>query len=512
MVLEAILLVIIGIISGIIIGSLATWTIVVRKIQNERNKAQIQENDWLNYRTKAEAEFTVTNSKLEECMAEKNQLKNDTNALNLQISQLNIAKATLSANIEAVSKNYDIVNQNFSDLNVKIQETERELNESKSNLLIANQTINNLNLKLEEQKEVINDIQRKFIDAFKNLSNEILNDISARFTKTNTDTIGVILKPLEKEIEDFSKSVESLCKEASIERTLLSKETKELARLNQIISDETKKLTTALKGESKTQGNWGEMILESILEKSGLENGREYFLQYELKDKNGKALLSEDGKKMRPDAVIKYPDDRCAIVDSKVSLNAFLRMLDTDDLEKQQNELKSHVLAVKSHINTLKARQYDNYFASLDFVMMFMPSEPAYISALQGDSELWNYAYENRILLLSPTNFITSLKLIAELWKREYQNRNVVKIAERGAKIYDKFVGFVSSLSSVGKHLDNAQTNYKDAFSKLSTGKGNLIVQIEELKKLGLNSRSNLPNGLIEDAYNNQLPEESEDV
>lgn len=221
-------------------------------------------------------------------------------------------------------------------------------------------------------------------------------------------------------------------------------------------------------------------------------------MEYELRDGEGNALRSEsEGRKMRPDAVINYPDNRRVIIDSKVSLNAFTRMMDCTDAEEQKREQMSHVAAVRNHIVTLSTKGYDDYDKSLDFVMMFIPSEPAYNAALQGDHDLWYFAYDRRILLLSPTNLITSLKLIVDLWKREYQNRHALEIAERGAKLFDKFVGFVDNLKNVGVHLERARDKYDDAYKQLSTGNDNLVLQATKLRDLGLKTKKRLPDELV---------------
>jgi len=215
-------------------------------------------------------------------------------------------------------------------------------------------------------------------------------------------------------------------------------------------------------------------------------------------DDLGNALKSEsEGRKMRPDAVIKYPDNRSVIIDSKVSLNAFTRMIATTDGEEYKRELAAHISAIKNHIVALSAKGYDDYDKALDFVMLFVPSEPAYMAALQGDPDLWNFAYDKRILLLSPTNLITSLKLIVDLWKREYQNQNALEIADRGSKLYNKFVDFVSNLKDVGVQLNRAQIRYSDAYKQLSTGNDNLVTQAEKLRNLGLKTKKVLPADVI---------------
>jgi DNA recombination protein RmuC len=288
----------------------------------------------------------------------------------------------------------------------------------------------------------------------------------------------------------------------------LGEKVKELADLNQVISEEARNLTKALKGEAKTQGRWGEMILEKILELSGLRKGEEYFIEEQLTDENGKPLISEsEGKKMRPDAVIKYPDNRNVIIDSKLSLNAFTRYLEASEIDEQKKELDAHVSAVKARIIELSTKGYDDYNKALDFVMMFIPSEPAYIAALQGDPNLWNYAYDKRILLLNPTNLITSLKLIVDLWKREYQNQNALAIAERGAKLYDKFVGFVQNLEGVGDHISKAQNKYSEAYKQLNTGNDNLVLQATKLKNLGIKTKKELKPEMVKNATGNILEE-----
>ena len=341
---------------------------------------------------------------------------------------------------------------------------------------------------------------------------EKLDNQKSELEELNQTNLKTILNPLEKDIKDFKTKVEEVYDKESKERFSLGEKVKELAQLNKVISEEAHNLTKALKGEAKTQGRWGEMILESILEKSGLVKDREYFMEHELLDENGNPLKSDsEGKKMRPDAVIKYPDNRSVLIDSKVSLNAFTRLIAATDVDEQKKELEAHVAAVKNHIITLSAKGYDDYDKALDFVMMFVPSEPAYIAALQGDSDLWNFAYDKRILLLSPTNLITSLKLIVDLWKREYQNQNAIEIAERGAKLYDKFVGFVANLDDVGEYLDKAQIKYTEAYKQLSTGNDNLVSQATKLKGLGLKTKKELSKEIVNTSLNNDLLEQTID-
>jgi len=357
----------------------------------------------------------------------------------------------------------------------------------------------NLKNSLENQKGEITKMQELAKNEFQNLANKILEEKTEKFTILNQTNLKNILEPFQEKITELRNKVGETYDKESKERFSLGEKVKELALLNQQISEDAKKLTRALKGESKTQGNWGEMILESILEKSGLVKGREYFLEHELRDENNKALFSEfSGKKMRPDAVVKYPDERNVIIDSKVSLTAFVELIDEIDPELYEIKIAHHLNSVKNHIKQLSDKAYDDYDKSLDFVMMFIPSEPAYIAAMQAEPNLWNFAYEKRILLLNPSNLITSLKLVADLWKREYQNKNATEIAERGAKLYDKFVGFVENLEKLGKNIDSTKIIYNDAFKQLSTGNDNLIAQTNKLKALGIKNKKNISPSLEE--------------
>ncbi len=418
-------------------------------------------------------------------------------------------------------KNYDQANEKLiraqeNDLNYqqKIEELKlsnlelmREnalIQKSKEELLFTNAELNahykNLQENLENQKADFVQLQETNRLQFEKTANQILEQKSEKFTQLNQNQLKLILEPFQEKINELKNTVNETYDKESKERFSLGEKVRELKDLNQQISEDAKKLTRALKGESKTQGNWGEMILESILEKSGLRKNQEYFMEHELRDENNKAIFSEfSGKKMRPDAVVKYPDNRNVIIDSKVSLTAFVEMTDETDPEVFAIKQSQHLQSVKNHINQLSQKAYDDFDKSLDFVMMFIPSEAAYMTALQSDPNLWNFAYDKRILLLSPTNLITSLKLVQDLWKREHQNRNAMEIADRGAKLYDKFVGFVDNLERVGKNIDQAKNSYNEAFKQLSSGNDNLIVQTQKLKGLGIKNKKNLPQGLGEE-------------
>lgn len=415
---------------------------------------------------------------------------------------------------------YDDVNQKYIKSQAENQNLFQHLEEYRYNIQkqteLSDQTIlekqnlfgenvelksknDHLQAQLIQQKEEIQSIQEQAKLQFEKVANQILEEKTEKFTNMNQLNLKNILEPFEKNINELKKTVNDTYDKEAKERFSLGEKVRELKDLNQQISDDAKKLTRALKGESKTQGNWGEMILESILEKSGLIKNQEYFLEHQLRDEDNKALFSEfSGKKMRPDAVIKYPDNRNVIIDSKVSLTAFIEMVDEEDADVFKIKQQQHLASVKNHINQLSQKAYDDYDKSLDFVMMFIPNEAAYIAAIQAEPHLWSYAYDKRILLLNPTNLITSLKLIEDLWKREYQNKNAMEIADRGAKLYDKFVGFVDNLEKIGKNIEIANNSYQDAYKQLSTGKDNLVTQTLKLKDLGIKNKKQLPQSLVD--------------
>ena len=480
-----------GIIGAVILYFVSKSSAVSRNSYNELNNSYIKSISDLE-------NINLKNQELTQSINTEKELNQQHSDL---LSDLKNEFAKISAEYSALNSQ----SQEQKQINTKQVSQIENLIAEKQTLFAKNSELSAINeslqKSLETQKEEITKIQEEAKLQFENLANKILEEKTEKFTTLNQNSLKTILEPFQDKIAELKNRVNEAYEKENKERFSLAEKVRELAELNQQISEDAKKLTRALKGESKTQGNWGEMILESILEKSGLVKGREYYLEHELRDENNKAIYSEfSGKKMRPDAVVKYPDERNVIIDSKVSLTAFTELVDETDSEIYTIKLNQHLSSIKNHIQQLSQKAYDDYGKSLDFVMMFIPSEPAYIAAMQADQNLWNYAYERRILLLNPSNLITSLKLIADLWKREYQNRNTMEIAERGAKLYDKFVGFVENLEKVGKGLDQAKNAYTDAYKQLSTGNDNLVTQTQKLRALGIKSKKELPQSLIENS------------
>lgn len=397
-----------------------------------------------------------------------------------------------------------IEKEKFRNLSVILSGKEQELNEfkAKNNTLVSQvadlKAKNDVfQEKLQTQKTEIGELKKQFNIEFENIASKILDEKTAKFTKVNQESLSMILKPLGENLDNFKKKVEEVYEKESKERFSLGKEVEKLVLLNQKVSEEANNLTNALKGSSKVQGDWGQMILENILEKSGLVKDREYFVQEFLKDEDGRYWKNEDGSRMQPDVIIAYPDNRKVIVDSKVSLTAYTRYVSADQADEQKRSIEEHLKSLRRHIDDLSGKNYQDFAPALDFVMMFVPNEPAYLLALQHDPDIWHFAYNKRILLISPTNLIAALKLLVDLWKREYQNRNAQEIARRGSILYDKFVGFVDSLTDVGINLGKAQKSYDIALGQLKEGQGNLVWQAEKLKELGVKGKKNLPASLL---------------
>jgi DNA recombination protein RmuC len=418
-----------------------------------------------------------------------------------QVSGLQQDLATATANLRSAN---EVLNGRMGELTIvrgELSQIQQQLIKSEQGLALAKADNRTLEARLQTQLEEVNALQKRFATEFENMANKILDSNSQKFTALNKSNLEAVLDPLGKQINEFKEQVNKVYQDESKERFSLGAKVKELSDLNQQLAKEARNLSTALRNESKTQGRWGEVILETILERSGLRKGETYFMEYQLFGPDGQPLRSEArGTKMRPDAIVKYPDNRHVIIDSKVSLTAFVRSTEAEDPALRQAELTLHLQSMRGHIVELQSRAYDDYDKTLDFVMMFVPMEAAYVAAVEFDPDIWQFAYDRRVLLINPTNLIVCLKLIVDLWKREYQNQNSQAIADRGSKLYDKFVGFVNKLQGVGSALDTARSYYDEAYKQLSTGRDNLVLQATKLKALGVKTKSDLPESLVADA------------
>jgi DNA recombination protein RmuC len=371
-------------------------------------------------------------------------------------------------------------------------------------LASAENELKNMRQRAEEQKTEAGKAMETMKTEFRNLANEIMEEKSRRFTEQNREKLDEILKPLNENMKDFKRKIEETYVEGEKTKASLMTRLHDMETLNRRISDEANALTRALKGDSQSQGRWGEMILESILEKSGLVRDREFTVQ--------EVFQGEGSTHPRPDVIVRYPGNRSIVIDSKVSLTAYERFVSAEDAASKEAAVKEHLLSVRNHINQLSARNYQELYGlnTLDFVMMFMPVEPAYMIAIQQDPQLWNIAYEKRILMIGPTNLIAALKMIESMWRQEYQSKHVMEIAAQGGALYDDFVMFVDRLKKIGRKIDEAKESYDSALKKLSDGKGNLVGRVEKLKALGIKAKKRLPDEFKSDLYSDE-PDSVED-
>ena len=337
-----------------------------------------------------------------------------------------------------------------------------------------------------EKLTLLNESKEQLTVAFKNIANEIFDDKSKKLVDNNKESLATVLNPLQDKIRQFEKRVEDTYDKESKERFSLAREIKQLQEMNIQISEDAVNLTNALKGDNKAQGNWGEMILETLLENSGLVKGREYEVQVSLK--------SAEGGKFQPDVIVHLPESRDIIIDSKVSLKAWDAYCSADDVDEKAGFLNQHVQSVRSHVKGLSGKDYQNLagISTLDYVFLFMPIDAAYSVAIQNDPGLSQYAFEKNIVFVSPTMLLTTLKLAQNLWRLDQQNRNAVEIAEKAGALYDKFVNFVGDLEDVGVRIDSSKKSYENAHKKLRSGTGNLIRRVEDLKTLGAKTSKKL--------------------
>jgi DNA recombination protein RmuC len=399
---------------------------------------------------------------------------------------------------ELVLQNKNEQDQIISDLNEEIKHLRKEKEVLKIQLTQRDSNLENLKNKLQENKSEIEEIQAKFTKEFENLANKILEEKSEKFTKQNQENLKQILNPLQEKIQHFEEKVESTNKENIQRHAALGQQLKQLHEQNIKISTEATNLTKALKGDSKTQGNWGELILERVLEKSGLEKGREYVLEKSFQ-------VEQEGKqRLRPDVIIYLPDNKKMIIDSKVSLTAYEKYVNAQEDEEQEIYIKEHVMSLNRHINQLSEKKYEDLYQmeSPDFVLLFIPIEPAFAVALNQDNQLYNKAFQKNIVIVTPSTLLATLRTIDSMWNNEKQQRNAIEIARQAGALYDKFEGLINDLTKVGKKMDEAKNEYKGAMNKLFEGRGNLIGSVEKLKKLGAKAKKQLPESILNRAEN----------
>ncbi|HMC01759.1 MAG TPA: DNA recombination protein RmuC [Flavobacteriaceae bacterium] len=413
---------------------------------------------------------------------------------------LTIARLKSKSNQSALEERLNLLNQNISELKEthnKIESERESIRKEKdflnTELTRRNSEFENLQTKLQEQKSEVEKLQEKFTKEFENLANKILDEKSEKFTLQNKENIKQILNPLQEKIKTFEDKVEKSQKESISMHSALKEQLLGLKDLNLQMTKEATNLTKALKGDSKMQGNWGELVLERVLEKSGLEKDREYFVQ--------QSFTSQNGSRVLPDVVLHLPDNKRMIIDSKVSLTDYERYVNADESDRPQF-LKSHVNSIKKHVDQLSDKKYEDLYdiESPDFVLMFIPIEPAFAIAINEDNTLYNKAFEKNIVIVTPSTLLATLRTVDTMWNNEKQQQNAIEIARQAGALYDKFEGLVSDLTGIGKKLDSAKIDYSAAMNKLVEGRGNLIKSVEKLKKLGAKAKKTLPENILKRA------------
>lgn len=396
-----------------------------------------------------------------------------------------------------------ILHINIKDLENRLSEEQRmkeeiSLNYKKQSTDLTIKIVENRSLqeKIDSQKTELMQLQNKFATEFENLANKILEEKSSKFTEQNNVNIKNILIPLHEKIQRFERKVEDSQKENIGIHASLKEQLSQLQSQNLKITKEAENLTKALKGDSKMQGNWGELVLERVLEKSGLEKDREYFVQ--------KSFLDVEGNRSMPDVVIHLPDNKKMIIDSKVSLTAFEKFINEEDDLLQAGFLKTHVQSIKKHIEQLSEKRYQDIYKmeSPDFILLFIPMEPAFAVALNYDNSLYVKAFEKNIVIVTPSTLLATLRTIDSIWTNQKQQENAYEIARLAGSLYDKFAGFAEDLNKIGKKLTDTQTDYSSAMNKLVDGKGNIVITIEKLKKMGAKTQKSLPEQIIQKAQN----------
>ncbi len=462
--------------AGIITGVLITYII-------QKNKSSASENE--------KVSLEERNKLLSE---QKNTHQHIIGDLNKELKSIQTEKDTLKERNNTLAE-YKVISDSTSE---ELKQDIKQIQAEKERLIKINTQqgaeLKNLQLKLTEQKTEIENLQEKFTKEFENLANKILEEKSTKFTSQNQENIKNILNPLEKKIKDFEEKVDKTHKESIDYHAALRQQIFGLKELNAQMSKETLNLTKALKGSSKTQGSWGELVLERVLEKSGLHKNREYFVQ--------QSFINDERKRVIPDVVIHLPGNKKMIVDSKVSLTAYEQFANSEKELEKERFLKEHINSLKRHIAQLSEKKYEDLYKieSPDFVLLFVPVEPAFAVALNNDNTLYNKAFEKNIVIVTPTTLLVTLRTIDTMWNNEKQQRNALEIAGQAGALYDKFESLVKDLISIGKKIDATKNDYSTAMNKLTTGKGNLITRVQKLKTMGAKAKKALPEVIVERA------------
>ena len=405
-----------------------------------------------------------------------------------------VERASMRERLLAREREIEGLNEQLAAAKGTLEEVRSDLGQEKLNNATLKTTLDEQRQQAEEKLKLLKEAKDAMQADFKNLANEIFAAKQKEFKEQSKEQLSGALDPLKEKIQSFEKQVKEAQSKELEGRTNLLTELKHLKELNSQIAQDAVSLTNALKGEAKTQGAWGEMILERLLEESGLEKGREYDVQVSLK--------SEEGERGRPDVIVRLPEGKDVIIDSKVSLTAYERFCSADDEAEREAALRQHVLSMTNHFKELAGRDYQDLegVRTLDFVLMFVPIEAAFAAAATADQSLFSDALARNIAIVTPTTLLVTLRTIQTTWRYEHQNQNAQEIANRAGALYDKFVGFAEDLEDVGKKIDNAKSSWESARNKLTSGRGNLVKRADDMKALGIKTSKSLPDKLVDDA------------
>ena len=427
-------------------------------------------------------------------------LKSANNTLNISLAKAEERASGLAAERDKTDK---LLQDERVRYDAQLSTINQELLTEKNRMAKAEESFKAQRERLTEQERAINDIQQKFQLEFQNVANKLLDEKSQKFVETNRANLDVLLNPLKENIKAFEEKVDKVYNMEAAERNTLKGVITQLMDLNKLISNEAQNLTKALKGDNKKQGNWGEVILERVLERSGLVKDQEYRMQV--------SLQGADGSRLQPDVIIDLPDEKHLIIDSKVSLIAYERLVNCETEDERKLFSKAHVESIRSHVSGLSAKNYHDLYQinSPDFVLLFIPIESSFSFAVQIDAELFSDAWDKRVVIVSPSTLLATLRTIASIWKQERQNRNVLEIARLSGAMYDKFVGFVGDMESIGKNIKQSQGAYENAISKLTEGNGNLTRTAEKIKNLGAKANKQLDQKYLEQDDVKQIEDEA---
>ena len=427
---------------------------------------------------------------------QKDELQSERDKAKTDLIDSNNSKVQFEQNYKVLESQFKNLKEEYTGLRATELKRDSDIIElNKTNSILSTEN-KNLGEKLNTQKSELENLNKKFTTEFENIANRLFEKSSEQINKQGSEQLDTILKPFKERLTELKSQINNTYDKDTQQRVRLHEQVKQLFDLNQQISSDAQNLTNALKSNSKIQGDWGEEILENILQQSGLRKTYEYDVQSSFTD--------NEGKQSRPDMIVHYPDNRDIIIDSKVSLTDYERYISAENKVDKETALKAHIQSIKQHIKELSEKNYQDLYQidTLDFVMMFVPIEGAYYIAIEEERALWQYAYEKKIVLINPTNLITALKMISNIWQQDYQNKNVMEIARQSGGLYDSFVLLLDDFSKMEKKMGETQDLFINVQKRISTGKGNLIGRVEKIKKLGAKTKKSLP-----DKFNNAVEE-----